>query len=186
MAILRSFTFITLNGFYSGLNHDISWHRHGREENQYAAESLQSRSSILLFGSVTYQMMASYWSSPEALQNDPVVAEGMNDSEKIVVSRSLNQADWANSRLIRENVFAELKKLKKESAKDITVLGSGSLLAQLAGEGLVDEFQVMLDPVAIPEGKRLFEGMPHLIQLELMNSKIFPSGVVLLNYRKKQ
>ncbi len=90
MSKLSTFTFITLNGYFKGPKGDISWHRHGTEENEYAAAGLRS-GSILLFGRVTYQLMASYWPNPMALKNDPVVAAGMNTVEKIVFSRTVEK-----------------------------------------------------------------------------------------------
>jgi dihydrofolate reductase len=112
MGKLSVFNFITLNGFYKGPNNDISWHRHGAEENEFASEGLKS-GSILLFGRVTYEMMAGYWPTPLAAQNDPSTAEGMNNSEKIVFSRTLKNAKWNNTRIISVNLIEEVKKLKK-------------------------------------------------------------------------
>ena len=146
MGKLSVFNFITLNGFYKGTNNDISWHRHGTEENEFASEGLKS-DSMLLFGRVTYQMMAGYWPTPMAAQNDPTVAEGMNSSEKIVFTRTLKKAEWNNTRIISDNVIEEVKKLKK-NGKDMTILGSGSIVTLFAEHGLIDEYQIMVDPVA--------------------------------------
>ena len=85
------FNFVTLNGYLEGPKGDISWHRHGAEENEYAAENLKS-GSTLLFGRVTYEMMASYWPTPLAIKNDPIVAKGMNNADKIVFSRTLKKS----------------------------------------------------------------------------------------------
>ena len=103
MGKVIAFDFVTLNGYFKGPGGDISWHRHGAEENEYGAEMLRS-GNTLLFGRVTYEMMASYWSTPEAIKDDPIVAEGMNKADKIVFSRTLNKADWSNTRLVKDNV----------------------------------------------------------------------------------
>jgi dihydrofolate reductase len=182
MSKLNTFTFITLNGYFKGLNGDISWHRHGAEENEYAAEGLRS-DSILLFGRVTYQMMAGYWPTPMALKNDPVVAAGMNAAEKIVFSRTLKKVEWNNTRLIRHNIFAEIKKLKQESGKDMTLLGSGSILAQLADHRLIDEYQIMVDPVVLGAGTPIFADLRQKLDLKLTLTRTFKSGVVLLCYQ---
>jgi dihydrofolate reductase len=182
MRKLGTFTFLTLNGLFEGPDGDISWHRHGEEENAFAAEGLQT-DSILLFGRVTYQMMASYWPTPMALQNDPVVAEGMNNADKIVFSRTLTEAGWNNTRLIKDNIAEEIRKLKRTRGKDMTILGSGSIVTQFAEEGLIDEFQIMVDPVALGDGTPLFNNIRKKLDLKLTGIRSFTSGVVLLSYQ---
>ena len=180
MAQLSVFNFVTLNGFYAGPKGDISWHRHGGEENQFAAEGAQSE-SMLLFGRVTYQMMASYWPTPQAMKDFPEVARGMNNSEKIVFSRTLKKADWSNTRLIKDNLIEEVKKLKR-GKNALTILGSGSIVTQLAENGLIDEYQIMVDPVALGGGTPMFKGMKGTLDLKLKSTRAFKSGVVLLTY----
>jgi dihydrofolate reductase len=182
MATLGVFNFITLNGYYKGPNEDISWHRHGAEESEYAAEGANSE-SILLFGRITYQMMASYWPTPMAAKNDPVVAEGMNKAEKIVFSRTLRKADWSNTKLVKDDMIEEVKKLKRHGKKDITILGSGSIVTQLAEAGLIDNYQIMVDPVVLGAGIPMFEGLKQKLDLKLTSTRAFKSGVVLLTYK---
>lgn len=182
MRQLTAFNFITLNGYFKGLNEDISWHRHGGEENSFAEEGAKSE-SILLFGRKTYEMMASYWPTPMAMKDSPGVAEGMNKSEKIVFSRSLKKVDWKNSRLVRENIVDEIKTMKQSAGKDMTILGSGSIITQFAEAGLIDAFQFMVDPVVLGEGVSIFNGITKKLDLELTDSRVFKSGVVLLSYR---
>jgi dihydrofolate reductase len=181
MAKVNVFNFITLNGYFAGPNGDISWHRHGTEEQEYAAEGATS-DSILLFGRITYQMMASYWPTPQAMKDLPEVAKGMNKSEKIVFSRTLKKAEWDNTRIIKENMIEEVNKLKKQGKRDMTILGSGSIVAQLAEAGLIDHYQIMLDPVALGAGTTLFHGMTRKLDLQLTSTRTFKSGVVLLTY----
>ncbi len=181
MGKLAVFNFATLNGFYEGPNHDIGWHRHGAEENAFSQEGLGG-GSILLFGRVTYQMMASWWPTPAALNSMPEVAKGMNGAEKIVFSRTLKKAEWSNTRIVKENIGQEIKKLK-ESKKDMTILGSGSIATQLAEEGLIDEYLIMIDPVVLGGGSTMFKGIKHKIDLKLAGTRSFKSGVVLLSYQ---
>ncbi len=185
MGKLSSFQFLTLNGYYKGANNDTSWHQHGGEESDYANEGLQSN-SILLFGRTTYEMMAGFWPTPQALESMPEMARGMNASEKIVVSSSLQKASWNNSRIIKGNLEAAITQLKKESKKDITILGSGSIVRQLASAGLIDEYQVMIDPVALGQGTSLFEGISDQLDLQLIHHRVFNSGVVLLSYQPRK
>ncbi len=180
MGKLSVFNFITLNGYSAGPGGDISWHRHGQEESEYAEEGAKSE-SILLFGRVTYQMMASYWPTPQAKKDIPGVAEGMNRSEKIVFSRTLKKVEWENTTLLKDNLVEEVKKLKR-GKKDITILGSGSIVTQLADSGLIDTYQIMVDPVALGAGTPIFSGMKRTLDLKLKSSRVFKSGVVLLIY----
>lgn len=184
MRKLSVFNFITLNGFYKGPGDDTSWHKHGGEEAKYSEERLKP-GNILLFGRVTYEMMASFWPTPMAAENFPIVADGMNKAEKIVFSRTLKKAAWANTKVIKENMAEEILKMKKQGGKDMTVLGSGNIITQLAEQGLIDEYQLMIDPVAIGKGTPLFNNIKKELDLTLVSSRIFKSGVVLLCYQPK-
>lgn len=181
MGKLNAFSFVTLDGYFQGPKGDISWHRHGAEESEYAAEGLKSE-SILLFGRVTYEMMAGYWPTPMAAKNSPIVAEGMNKAEKIVFSRTLKKAEWNNTRVVKGNIVKEMKRMKEMPGKDMTLLGSGSIVAQFAEAGLIDEFQIMVDPVVLGNGTSIFKGVKHKLDLKLTATKMFKSGVVLLCY----
>lgn len=177
------FNFATLNGYFEGPKKgDISWHRHGGEEAEYSAESLKS-GNTLLFGRVTYEMMVSYWPTPMAMENFPIVAEGMNKAEKIVFSRTLKKVAWNNTRLLKGNIVEEIKKMKQMHGKDMTLLGSGSILTQFAEQGLIDEYQIMVDPVAIGDGTPMFKGIKHQLDLKLTKTRTFKNGVVLLCYQ---
>ncbi|NIJ54220.1 dihydrofolate reductase family protein [Dyadobacter arcticus] len=182
MGTLSAFNFLTLNGFYKGADGDISWHRHGGEESSFASDKMESRTSILIFGRTTYDQMASWWPSPMALESMPEVAKGMNESSKIVFSTTLESVDWENTRLIKGDLIEEIKKLKADPNVQMTILGSGSIVAQLADAGLIDHFGIMIDPVAIGEGTPLFTGIKSKLDLNLVDTKTFDSGVVLLNY----
>ena len=182
MRKITVFNFVTLNGYYKGPNGDISWHRHGEEENEFAAGNLKS-GGILLFGRVTYEMMASYWPTPAAAENDPAVAEGMNKAEKIVFSRTLKKAEWNNTRLIKDNIVEEIKKMKQTPGEDMVLLGSGSILTQFAEKGLIDEYKIMVDPVVIGGGTPILKDIRHKLDLKLTKTKTFKSGVVLLCYQ---
>jgi len=181
MGKLTVFNFITLNGFFRGPGGDIGWHGHGAEENEYAASNLGS-GNILLFGRVTYEMMAGYWPTPEAAANTPEVAAGMNAAEKIVFSRTLGEAAWNNTRVVRDDIEGEIREMKRLRDRNMTLLGSGSIVALLADLGLVDEYEIMVDPVVIAAGKQIFGGITRRIDLRLLEARAFGSGAVLLRY----
>ena len=175
------FNFITLNGYFKGPNGDISWHKHGAEENEYAAEMFKS-GNTLLFGRVTYEMMASYWPTPIAIKNDPIVAEGMNNADKIVFSRTLKKVEWSNTKIVKDNIEEEIKKMKQMPGKDMTLLGSGTILTQFAEQSLIDEYQIMVDPVVIGDGTPIFKNIKNKLDLKLTMTRTFKSGVVLHCY----
>lgn len=182
MRKLTAFDFISLNGFYKGPNEDISWHRHGEEESAYSVEMMASN-NILLFGRVTYEMMASYWPTPMAIEQNPEVADGMCRADKIVFSGTLNQAGWQNTILVKADMLAEVKRMKHTPGKDMTLLGSGNILTQLAEAGLIDEYQLMIDPVVLNEGVPIFSNIKHRLRFKLTGSRIFKSGTVVLSYQ---
>lgn len=182
MPILSSFTFMTLDGFYKGLNEDISWHKHGGEEAEFSENNLKSRNT-LVFGRTTYEMMRSFWTSGQAAAMLPAVAKGMNASSKIVFSRKLKKADWQNTKLLNDDPVRTMRDLKRANGPDMTILGSGEILRQLADAGLVDEFQIMVDPVAIGKGVSLFGGLKESLSLQLISTRTFKSGCMLLCYR---
>jgi dihydrofolate reductase len=182
MRKLSTFTFITLDGYYKGQNEEINWHKHGPEEGEFSAENLET-GNILLFGRITYEMMASFWPTPMAYETFPIVAEGMTKAEKIVFSHTLEKADWENTRIVKDNMIEEVKKLKQYGENDLTLLGSGSILTQLAEANLVDEYQIMIDPVAIGTGTSLFKNINRQLDLKLVSTRTFKSGVVLLRYQ---
>jgi dihydrofolate reductase len=182
MRKLVIFNFTTLNGYFEGLGGDLSWHRHGEEESKFASESV-GQGGVLLFGRITYEHMASYWPTPQAMQQAPAVAEGMNKAEKIVFSRTLKKADWENTRIIGEDVAGAVRQLKQMPGKDMCLLGSGSILTQLADAGLIDEYQFMVDPVALGDGTPTFRGLRRKLDLKLISTRAFKSGVVLLSYQ---
>lgn len=176
------FNFVTLNGYFKGPKGDISWHKHDAEENEYAVEMLKS-GNTLLFGRVTYELMVSYWPTPNAIENDPIIAEGMNNADKIVFSRTLKKVEWNNTRLVKDNIEEEIGKMKQMPGKDMTLLGSGSILTQFAEQGLIDEYQIMVDPVVLGDGTPIFKGIKHQLDLKLTSTRTFRSGVVLLCYQ---
>jgi dihydrofolate reductase len=182
MRKLTAFNFTTLNGFYKGPNEDIGWHTHDKEELKYSEEML-ALNNILLFGRKTYEHMASFWPTAMAMEMFPKVADAMNEAEKIVFSHTHIEAGWKNTQLINGDIAGKVKQLKLSPGKDLTVLGSGSIVNLFTERKLIDEYQVMIDPVAIGKGTTLFSGIKNKLTLELTNVKTFKSGVILLYYK---
>lgn len=184
MRKLSVFESLALNGYYSGPDGDMSWAYalSTDPEFQEFVKGNASNAGVLLFGRVTYQMMASYWPTPVAAKNDPVVAKGMNEAEKIVFSRTLKKADWVNTIIVKNDLLDAVRKLKQQTGKNLVVLGSGSIVAQLADAGLVDEYKIVVKPVALGKGQTLFEGVKANVPLQLTGSRVFRDGSLVLNY----
>ncbi len=182
MSKLFSFNMMTLDGFFAGPDGDISWHNVDEEFNEFAIKHT-TEAGVLLFGRKTYKLMASYWPTSHALNDDPVVAEIMNSIPKVVFSTSLPAADWSNTRLVRGNIEEEVLDLKKQNAKDLAVFGSADLLAELTRLNLVDEHRIMLNPVVLGQGMPLFKNPEHRLNMKLIAVREFRSGNVLLTYQ---
>lgn len=176
------FNMMTLDGFFEGPDHDISWHNVDDEFNEFAIQQLNSAGG-LIFGRVTYEMMASYWPTSQAIGDDPEVADKMNSIPKIVFSRSLQQADWNNTRLVNGDAAEELAKLKQETGKDLFIFGSADLAAALTRQRLIDEYRIMVAPVVIGRGTPLFKDINGSLKLKLLQSRTFHNGNVLLYYQ---
>ena len=181
MRKLIEFNLVTLDGFFEGLNRDISWHNVDAEFNEYAIDMLNSVDA-LLFGRVTYELMAGYWPTPEAIKNDPIVAGKMNDLPKIVFSRTLSAVAWRNTKLVKDNIEEEMRKMKQQPGKDLMILGSGSIASGFTSQGLIDEHRLMVNPVVLGQGTPLFKGIKDKLNLKLLQARTFESGNVLLCY----
>jgi dihydrofolate reductase len=145
-----------------------------------AAEGMTAGDS-LLFGRKTYEKMVAYW--PHQPEDDPIAAT-MNRFHKYVVSKSLDEVSWQPSTLIRGDVAAEVAAIKAKPGKNITVLGSGDLLRTLIRHDLVDEYHLLLCPVVLGSGKRLFKDGGPGTTLDLVEAKPTKTGALILTYRR--
>lgn len=184
MRTLTAFVFTTLNGYYKGDDDNVEWHSNGAEEIEFAQHQLQ-KGNTLIFGRKTYELMKNFWVSPMAYELFPVVAMRINQAEKIVCSNTLESSDWNNTTILKGDIVTEIKSLKEMSGNDLTILGSGNLVKQLTEAGLIDEYELMIDPVLLGSGSTLFEGITKELSLQLSDARVFKqSGVLLLSYVK--
>ena len=184
MRTLNAFTHVSLDGYYTDPKGDMSWAHKAPDDaewNEFVAGNA-SGNGALLFGRVTYDMMAGYWPSAMAAEHMPAVAAGMNAMPKYVASRTLSTASWNNTTLLTGDLATEIRRLKLESGPALTTLGSGSVVAQLAAAGLVDSFQVIVDPVVLGAGRSMFAGVTARLKLRLINSRTFGNGAVMVTY----
>jgi dihydrofolate reductase len=152
------------------------------DEMAEADEAGMAASDALLLGRVTYQEFASYW--PYQNSADQPYTDYLNNIPKFVVSTTLEELlEWQNSTLIKGNVAEEIAKLKRQPGKDIGIVGSGTLVRSLLREGLLDELSLVVHPIVVGSGKRLFEEGGEQKALDLVDSKTFGTGVLYLTYQ---
>jgi len=184
MRKLIVFNHVSLDGYFTDAQGDMSFARNDHPDAEWDAfvASNASGGGLLLFGRITYELMASFWPTPFAAETMPLVAERMNNLPKVVFSRTLDQASWNNTRLMKGDLIGEIRKMKNEPGEDMVIFGSGSIVAQLAQAGLIDEYQIVVDPVALGQGRTMFDGIQAQLPLKLKQTRTFGNGNVLLCY----
>jgi dihydrofolate reductase len=184
MRRLTVFNHTSLDGYFVDANGDMSFAHNKSQDPEWDAfvAGNASGEGTLVFGRITYDMMASFWPTPYAAKSMPAVAEGMNRLPKIVFSRTLQDVSWNNTKLVKGDLAGEMRSMKKEPGPDMTILGSGSIVSQLAQQGLIDEYQIVVNPVVLGGGRTLFEGVTDRVRLKLTKSRTFKNGAVLLYY----
>lgn len=180
------FNQVSLDGYFTDSAGDMSWaHRSDPEWNAFAADNARRNAGgVLLFGRITYEMMASFWPTPQAKAFAPDLAEDMNGLSKVVFSRTLEEVTWANTRLVKTDMLEEVRALKQGSGNHIAVMGSGTIVSQLAQAGLVDEYQMVVNPMVLGSGRTLFEGVTKPLSLKLTKTRAFTNGNVVLYYAR--
>jgi dihydrofolate reductase len=184
MRKLKVFNHISLDGYIADAQSDMSWAYADSDDAEWNAwaERNASGGGTLVFGRVTYDLMVGYWPTPAAMQAAPVFAERMNSSPKVVFSRTLEGPLWNNTTLVSGDIVAEVAKMKQEPGDDMVIMGSGSIVAQLTEAGLIDEYQVVLNPIVLGSGKTMFEGVAHKVGLKLTDERAFKNGKVALSF----
>jgi dihydrofolate reductase len=182
MRKLVVFENITLDGFMAGPKGEIDWAIRDDEVTQLSRQG-QDSADLFMFGRVTYDMMAGFWPTPAGKSANPTFAGILNNTSKIAFSRTLKMAGWQNTELLADLNKDRILELKSRPGKSIMIFGSGSIVDQLASLGLIDEYQLILNPVVLGRGKRLFGDTTGKMNLDLVDANTFKSGLVFLRYR---
>jgi len=184
MRKLLVFNSVTLDGYFTDQNGDMSW-AHKQDDAEWDAFTAENAKSggELLFGRVTYELMVSFWPTAAAAKMFPEVAEGMNKAPKVVFSRKMDQASWNNTRVIKGDLAEEIRKLKGEPGEGLVLMGSGSIISQIALKGVIDEYQMVVNPLALGKGRTMFDGIEDKLNLTLTSTRAFQNGNVLLSYK---
>jgi dihydrofolate reductase len=173
---------MTLDGMVEGAGRDLSWHGDVWGEDLERLSIEQGRSAgALLFGRITYELMAGYW--PGQTGEPGEIADFMNRMPKFVFSRSLTRTDWTNTTLFHDDVPGTVARLKRETDRDIFVFGSADLSASLIAHGLFDEFRIGLAPHVLGGGTPLFKPTGQRLKLQLVDATPLSTGIVILRYR---
>jgi dihydrofolate reductase len=171
---------VTVDGFFAGPNGELDWFIQGEELDAYATALLESVDTIL-YGRLTYQMMAAYW--PHASGS---FADETNRLPKLIFSSTLDETpwgEWNNARPLKGPLGDEVAKLKNEPGGDIVIYGSGSVVQALTRLGAIDEYRLVVNPVVLGAGRPLFDGLEDKRNLRLTESASWPSGCVALTYQ---
>jgi len=177
---------VTLDGFIAGPNEEMDWVMVDDEMGKYE-DDLVSSADTLILGRVTYESFAGAWphvpENPSASQGEVEYAHKVNAMVKLVFSKTLEKAEWTNSKLMREVLPEAVEQMKREPGKDMVIYGSASIVHTLTNLGLIDEYQLLVHPVVLGSGKPLFKHIKERVNLKLIETKTFHSGVVGLYYQ---
>lgn len=183
MRKLIMWNMVTLDGFFEGEKPwEIDWHEYvwGPELERFSLDQT-STADTLLFGRRTYEGMASYWATAKGQ-----IADFMNRVAKVVFSRTLDRADWNNTRLVKENAAEEVEKLKRQPGGDILVFGSANFSATLTEHGLIDEYRLGMNPLVLGGGNPLFKSGQQRMRMRLLEATPLQSGCVILRYARAE
>ncbi len=176
---------VSLDGFIEALNGDLNWSFPDEELHQHFNDR-EAMIDIYLYGRRLYENMAAFWptadENPSAPRHEIEYARIWKSKPKIVFSKTLDQVGW-NSRLVRGNIADEVKKLKAQPGQNLSV-GGAELASTFMQLGLIDEYELYIHPVILGGGKPMFRPLHDKIDLQLVESRTFRSGVVLLRYRR--
>lgn len=180
------FNSVSLDGYYTGSDNDYGWAHEGAQDPdlmEFTKGNAQGENA-LVFGRITYEVMVAWWPTPKAADAMPDIARGMNAAPKYVFSRTLRTADWSNTTLLKGDPAVEIARIKPTPGPNLTILGSGTIVAQLAEARLIDEVQLLVCPVILGSGKSQFAGVSGRPWWTLSRPRTFKSGRVFLAYTR--
>ncbi len=184
MRTVASFIFVSLDGFSEGPNGELDWPDVDTEFEDFAVRQLDD-ADTLGFGRATYEHMAAYWPTEHAEANDPAITSRMNGMDKAVFSRTMTEAGWTGTTVLRGEAVEHIAGIRTTAGKDLLILGSAHLTAELLTAGMLDELRIMIFPIVLGQGRSLFEDLEGRASLTLLRTQQFDSGNVLLTYQPK-
>lgn len=191
-----TFNWVTADGYFAGVDGNLDWVVPDEEQSKAAADGISGFDTVML-GRRTYELFESFWRHADIDElgtiPDPhhpgrrsrehgAIAIALNRMTKIVFSRTMNEATWENSRLLRELDPRGIETMKSQPGKDMIIFGSGSIVSQLTQHGLIDEYHFVVCPILLGSGQPLLRGVSKGLRLDLLEAKALPSGDVMLRY----
>jgi dihydrofolate reductase len=188
MRKLVIFMHVTLDGFVAGPNGEMGWINVGEDMFEYAKRQTD-RSDTALYGRKTFQMMEKYWPTAgdksNASKHDIEHSEWYNNVDKVILSKTMAVENREKINIISDHLNVEINKIKQKSGKDIVIFGSPSAAHSLMAENLIDDYWLFVNPVLLGQGIPMFKDITKKINLNLVETKVFPSGVIALHYELK-
>ncbi|NBD22251.1 dihydrofolate reductase family protein [Paenibacillus glycinis] len=185
MRKLVLFMHVSLDGYASDSNGGLGWIPYDEELANYAEEIVAEVGSPV-YGRATYRLMESYWPAmlddPNASRHETEHAKWLQDVEKIVISGTMDKAEWNNTVLIKDRIAEKIKALKERPGKNLVIFGSPGAAKTLLELGLIDEFLLTICPVVLGGGKSVFDGGVEKIKLKLLSSRTLQSGIIATRY----
>ena len=182
---------MSLDGFTSAENERLDWlvpHATQPEAHE-VFQRLRERADTILLGRVNYEGFFGYWprvqSDPSASPSDKAISRWLDDTDKVVFSRTLREVTWKNARLARRDAAEEVAALKRNGGKDIIIQNSTRLAQSLLAADLVDELALVVAPVAVGKGRALFAGLPRQVELDRVELKPVKDGTLVVRYDVK-
>lgn len=189
MRKLVLFMHVSLDGYASDTNGGLNWIPYNEELEKYAEEVVSEVGSPV-YGRTTYQMMESYWPTmlddPDASEHERAHARWVQDVKKIVISGSMDKAEWNNTMLIKDNIAEQINALKEQPGKNLVIFGSPGAAKTLLELGLIDEFWLTICPVILGGGQSVFDGNGDKIKLKLLSSRTLNSGIIAARYETEK
>lgn len=174
---------LTLDGYYAGPHEEFDWFTLDPEAWRLRVDDYRNTIGTVLLGRKNYQGFGGYWptmaNSQVATETDVTFSRWLDEVPKVVFSRTLEKAEWQNSRLVKDDLPGEVSRLKEEPGKDILIMSSASVAQECMQHGLIDAYWLTVHPVALGDGLSLFKDR---VGLNLLDSKAFSSGQVFLHY----
>lgn len=178
---------LTLDSFYAGPHEEFDWFALDAEAWRLQVDTYLSRVDTVLLGRKNYEGFGGYWptvaETPDANETDVKFSHWLDDTPKVVFSKTLEKAEWANSQLVRDDLGGEVSRLKAQPGKDILIMNSASVAQACRQLNLIDEYWLTVHPVTLGEGLPLFRDR---MTLTLLDAKVFPSGQIFLHYETQR
>jgi dihydrofolate reductase len=175
---------VSADGFFEGLEQDLSWFKIDPEFHKHMA-MIFDRVDTILIGRKTYELFANFW--PDYVGEDERTASFMNQSTKTVFSKTLDKAPWGKhkeAKLLKDNLVSETEKLKQQPGKDIVIFGSSTIISALSQADLIDEYRFIVNPVILGDGKQMLKRANAKHPLKLKAATVLSFGVVILDYER--